>query len=217
MDMYLSNYGRTLTLSRRRLRVDRWDNQVARFLRNLAAYFRDCADASRPQADLLEARDEFRQIIATRPLAGLALALHQGDGVTKRLAIWLLGKCDARLATSLIVDYRENPDPKVRRAVARALRRLGAWSDLKWFELNDPDTSIQRLATVLAQRPRAFSDRLRQFAGPPSQVAESQDRFESRMPLVWDANHFDGKPPKPAWLIRRILERIRQAVTDFTR
>lgn len=61
--------------------------------------------------------------------------------------------------------------------------------------------------------PKPFRIRLARFLGvAPSELTTDQSRAESKMPFWMAATVFARRGPKPLWLIRFLLDRIRRAV-----
>jgi len=172
---------------------------------------------------LLRSRRDLLAICARPDIGALVALLAKGDALTSRWAIWLLGHSLNENAATPLRAYLRHPEPAFRKEAARALRRLEAWDDL-WLMSNDRDERVRRLATrpsapeylepvpapvvlAAAERFARALGRLRDRAGNSAAVqAGSSMPFWSIVPLG------EGKPPRAAWWLRRILLRIHLAI-----
>lgn len=178
------------------------DERVKDFLDKLADW------RSRNPASLFSFRDDFRTIIRLRPIRGLVwCAIYRGVP-TRNIAIWLLGRIRNRSVVSVLASFQHDPSPSVRKEVAKALRRMGAWALLRELR-NDSHPVVKRIATERSATP--FQQRLfRYLHDDVRQSAVSTDR--QKMNFSTRHQPFSGCPPKTGWYIRQVLTRIRFAV-----
>jgi hypothetical protein len=141
--------------------------------------------------------------------AVLSAALERsGDPSGRLLVIWLRGRCGGSLGTSCLVRFSQDPNARIRREVARALKRMGAWGPLREMAATDPDPRIRRMATV--RPPRPYSSRLQAFT---RHCVQRVPRVRaSRLFLASEIGGGVAKPPKSATLIRDVLRRIQRLV-----
>jgi hypothetical protein len=189
------------------------DHQVTEWLNDLIQWWH----LSRVQSDspirLVRFRGEFRGIIASTPVGGLVSCLSDPDKESRKLAIWLLGRCARRRAIVAVATLKCDPDPVVRRHVAKALKRMSAWSELYRMATRDDDSHVRCAAnsfSVATRRPH--SDRLRQFVQHGGGAMFEPGRYTSHMPVFMLQPVGPGKPAKSRDWIRRILQHIRELV-----
>lgn len=128
------------------------------------------------------------------------------------LCIWLLGKCADRFRLYGIAGRCDDPSPKVRKQVAKALRRTEAWSVLEKMARAYPnDEKVQWFAKA-ELRHRPFPERLSSFVRSVDDSHAGEVTTPSRMPFWARENSWDYTPPKSVELIRRMLRRIRHWV-----
>jgi hypothetical protein len=137
------------------------------------------------------------------PLLGYIIENTNSTSIC-RLAIWLLGRCRSTIATESVAARANHPDPKMRREVVRALQRMHGWSELRKFLETEQDSAIRRMA--MPRPPKRYGARLQEFLGNVAARAVPP----SQQPLII-TQHCDlaaGRPAKPRWMIRYLLERI---------
>ncbi|MBC8869896.1 MAG: HEAT repeat domain-containing protein [Planctomycetes bacterium] len=185
---------------------------MKRFLRQLARFsFRTESSSTLPI--LLALRKEFRTIRRSRPLFGLVWCITRGDPDTRRLAIWLFGRVANRHQTSVVAPLSHDRDVRIRKEVAKALRRLGAWAELREIATREDDPVVRRIAKSAEAPPREFSERMGRFLDNDVEVVETPDEASlGAKSLYVNTTVGDGTPPKSRWYIRLILERIRWLV-----
>lgn len=153
---------------------------------------------------LLTHRDDFRRIIAAKPIAGLLNCVTMRLNVEqRRLASWLLSCCANRSVAPTLVDVGR-PGPNVlRREVAKALWRLDACRDAQRLASATEDERTLRLAGLTGRR---FDVILRKWrVNDDAAVAIPKRPFELLVPIGEDA----PRRPKSREIIRRFLEHIR--------
>lgn len=206
------------------------DREVVDYLQDLAWFLFATSDELQ-RATLLRSRRDLQAIYERPTIGALVALLAKGDALTSRWAIWLLGRSRNKNAVAPLRPYLRHPEPTFRKEAARALRRLGAWGDLNSLQ-NAPDERTQRLATprpepeylkpaaVVATEPASLVPTAAvRFARALESLREHSRRGErdsapvgSSMPYWSVASFGEGKPPRPAWWLRRILQRIQTAI-----
>jgi len=182
-----------------------------RTLELLAEMVEKWLDAERP-ARLVSLRAQIREIEHMACRAALCLAIEStADERLRRLAIWLRGRCRGTLGTSIVARYRTSPDPAIRKEVARALMRMDGWAELRQMEREDPDPRVRRMA--VQPSPRPYAARLDSFVRCVPRLDVEPD--ETPLIVAPDVDPAAGRPPKPAWLIGMILERIHRLVSGL--
>lgn len=187
------------------------DHAVRRFFKQLGSLLRQGSNSSLPI--LLALRQDFRAIEANRPIPGLVRCVADGDSDTRRLAIWLLGRIRNRCTTSVVAMYSRDRDIPVRKEVAKTLRRLEAWAELREIVTREYDPVVRRIAKLAEAPPREFSERMARFLGNDVEIVEQPDEVgPGAKSLHVNTTVGDGTPPKSRWYIRLILEHIRWLV-----
>jgi hypothetical protein len=192
------------------------DYEASRFLTALCDYRQEwvIAKGARqlPTSWMLPFRDDFRKIIAGANVATVEISLTHGDAELRPLLISLLSGMVDRFRTRRIAAYMNDPSPAVRKRVAKALRRMEAWSLLKEMSHKYPDDrSVQWFAQPRTSQ-FSFAQRLERFSRCVDRSNSHQAALASRMPLWFSYEPGDGKPAKTAAYIRRLLLRIRRLV-----
>jgi hypothetical protein len=99
----------------------------------------------------------------------------------------------------------------MRREVVRALHRMQGWSALRKIAAIDEDPVVRRMAKP--RTPPGYRYRLQEFLGKVAPRAVCP----TRPPLII-TEHCDmaaGRPAKPQWMIRYLLERIEYWVRRY--
>jgi hypothetical protein len=179
------------------------DRHLVWFLRELAAERDEARKRGRLPTSLLGHRVGFRWIRGCKPYAGLMWCfLHPQRPEEQRLAAWLLGCCGGPTHGKCLYLQAGWCSLVVRREIAKALRRIGLWRELRNLASSESDKRIRRLAQLEA---RNFKKILRKWQVPPSEAVSPPDRaFELFVEL--GPNPYR---PKTAHFIRRLLEHIR--------
>ena len=160
---------------------------------------------------LLSFRPRVREVMAALPRAVLAyFAAQTSDPACRRLAIWLRGRCRGTLGTLTFERLWADAELPLRRELTRAFKRMDAWSYLRRIEQDDPDPRIRQMARQ--PTPRSFDGRLLRFLTcvDPTETPKG----ETTMFMHDEVDLDNGRPAKPRWLIRRLLEHIRELVHD---
>lgn len=126
------------------------------------------------------------------------------DPGLRTLAIWLRGRCRGKVGISGINAFRDDVRFQTRKEVARALQRMGAWSELREMAATETDPRIKRVATV--QPPKPYATRLANLTRHLSKRIGRRSPRELFVSPEVDFEH--GRPPKSVQLIRMILKRI---------
>jgi len=175
------------------------------FVSELHSRRRIARAAGQATESLLASRPRFRDIIRHERITGLFWCVESREPDVVRLAIWLMGRIRAGVPISEIMPYCHSPDLRIRREVARALRRLNAWAELRAIA-EDDDPRVRQLAV---QRPAApFATRLARvtIAAAAPEAPRARPAFFARLPFGPE------RPLKTPEFIRAMLERIRQLV-----
>ena len=136
------------------------DQAVTRFLRRLAL-LRHMRTHQGKALHLTAFLSDFRRILRDRPVAGLLWCLIYGPPETQRMAVWLLGRCGDHGAVPALLRLGRHPQPLVRKEVARALRRLKAWAELRTMAEHETESLVLRFTEQPIARP--FERRLATF------------------------------------------------------
>jgi hypothetical protein len=185
----------------RRYRVDSAGMQTLKLLSQICDSCAACSDQNR----LVRLRGQIRQVQALRSRSLLSwVAQRTGDPRLRLLAIWLRGRCGGSVGTSILARFATHPDLQTRKEVARALKRMGAWVQLREMADNDPSARVRRLATT--KPARDYRQRLSDYSKHIPRVPVTS----ARHPLFVspELGIRQGRPAKSSWFIRLILERI---------
>lgn len=158
---------------------------------------------------LVRFRRRIREVMEAPPRAVLVhFAVQTRDPACRRVAVWLRGRCRGTLGTVAFGRLWANADLPLRNELTRAFKRMDAWDYLRRIEQCDPDPRLRRMARQPV--PPSFDGRLVSFL---SGVALSDTAKRTTPLFVHDDVDLDGgRPAKPQWLIRRLLEHIRSLV-----
>jgi hypothetical protein len=128
------------------------------------------------------------------------------------ICVWLMGEFSDRKHLHGLTIFRHDPSPQIRRHIAKALRRLEAWSYLRdMADANRDDARIQWFAT--APTPHApFAKRLENYKRCVDDSHAGEVATPSRMPFWTGVRSWERTPPKSVVYIRRMLRRIRRWV-----
>ncbi|HEY2147058.1 MAG TPA: hypothetical protein VGH32_03920 [Pirellulales bacterium] len=165
-------------------------------------------EAADPLA-LVRFRRRVREVMEARARAVLAhFAVQTRDPACRRVAVWLRGRCRGTLGTVAFGRLWANADLPLRKELTRALKRIDAWDYLRRIEQSDPDPRVRHIARQPA--PQSFHGRLVNFLSgvTPSDAANRVTPLFMHDDVALDG----GRPAKPQWLIRRLLEHIRTLV-----
>jgi hypothetical protein len=156
------------------------------------------------QARLLSFRKDFREIVATRPIAGLVKCfVTRASSEQQRLAVWLLGHCGQKSEATLLFEQAGWCSLIIRREIVRSLRRLNALRECARMGACEEDQRLKRIANSTK---RDFRKTLAKWQVPDAvAVAPPSRPFE----LLVDVGDASPHRPKSPDFIRRVLERIR--------
>lgn len=170
------------------------------------------AERAAPNAWLIPYRNELRWAIHHSRLEPIKLYLTQCPLDMVPVAIWLWGKCADRFRLYGLSGFCHDRSPMVRKHVAKALRRLEAWSLLDEMVRAFPDDQKIRWLANAPISHGPFEKRLANFKRNVDDTHAGEVATPSRMPF-WAAERvWDYTPPKSVDLIRRMLRRIRHWV-----
>jgi hypothetical protein len=128
------------------------------------------------------------------------------------ICIWLISRCANRFRLYGIAEFARDPSPKIRKHVAKALRRLEAWTLLgEMATLYPEDANICWYAQAHTT-PRSFPERLANFSRNVDDSHAGEVFTPSRMPFWALERSWERTPPKSVLFIRRMLRRIRRWV-----
>ena len=97
---------------------------------------------------LFRLRNHIREVQALHSRSVLSLVVERTEDPTLRLlAIWLRGRCGGSLGTSSLAKFATHPDEQTRKEVARALKRMGDWVQLRELADDEPNARVRRMAT----------------------------------------------------------------------
>lgn len=131
------------------------------------------------------------------------------------ICVWLISHFADRTRYYEINRFCYSESPQTRRHVAKALRKLEAWTILKGMAGDFPDDRrIQWYANAPATGPahRAFKDRLNRYTSRVDASNAAEVTTPSQMPYWASDAHWSYTPPKSIAFIRRMLRRIRHWV-----
>lgn len=158
---------------------------------------------------LLRCRTKVREIESLCDRAVLTFVVENTCSRKVRcLAIWLRGRCGGTFGTKILARFLIDPSPEVRRELARAFQRMHAWSELRIIARCDPEDRIRHMARQ--RGPQEHRGRLSRFL---TNVAPEEYRpGDRRLAVAPEVDFRSGRAPKPSWLLRSVLERIRRIV-----
>jgi len=158
---------------------------------------------------LIRHRPFIRNIESLCPAGLLTYLIANADASeSRRLAIWLRGRCPGSFGTKVLAGFLDAPDYRIRKELVRALHRMHGWAELRRMHENDPDPRIRRMAAQVAiekfeLRSSRFQRNVKRRQINPHELATFVDET---------VDFGGGLPPKSPTLIRAILKRIQQAV-----
>jgi hypothetical protein len=124
------------------------------------------------------------------------------------ICVWLLGEFADRRHLYELKTFRQDPSPPIRRHVAKALRRLEAWSYLREMAAaNRDDARIQWFA-IAPPTHAPFATRLENYKRCVDDSRAGDVATPSRMPFWAGVRYWERTPPKSVAYIRRMLRRI---------
>jgi hypothetical protein len=125
------------------------------------------------------------------------------------ICVWLVGEFSDRAHLYELKTFRHDPSPQIRRHVAKALRRLEAWSYLRdMADAYRDDARIQWYATAPTTH-APFAERLKNYTRCVDDSHAGEVATPSRMPFWTGVSSWERTPPKSVAYIRRMLRRIR--------
>ncbi len=212
---YWHAVGRQINCFGKRIRLRRHDIAANSWLMSLVQSRQRERDTGKPPLALLHHRHALRDIVNHQPppVAGLMAILHLvSDGPQEliQLAVWMLGRCAGMVGISAVASLINDDRPAVRKEVARALRRMGGWAELRVMAARDADARVRRLA--IAAEPTPFADRLGRFVDDQVQRRTTTEPPKTSRMKFWLNTPLERHPPKSISLIRRLLQRIRRLV-----
>lgn len=161
---------------------------------------------------LLKYRAELKWAIQFALVEPIKLYLSDCPPQMIPLGVWLWGKCADRFRLYGLSAFCNDPSPKVRKHLAKALRRVEAWALLNEMAANYPEEAkIQCFATKPTTH-GSFAERLKNFTSRVDDSRAGEVATPSRMPFWAQESFWTYTPPKSVLTIRRMLRRIRHWV-----
>ncbi len=159
---------------------------------------------------LLPLRPLIREIDSLRTRTFLSYVISTAsDSGFLRIAIWLRGRCGGYVGSSIVAKLARDRDDGIRKQVAICLRRLSAWPALRQMASNDPSPRIR----AIANQPAIPSHSRRQSRFLENVEALKTSSTEMPLRIASSVTFNEGRPARPDWLIRQILNRIHALVT----
>ena len=125
----------------------------------------------------------------------------------RRLFIWLRGRLGGRRGTDVIARYANHPNWRMRKEVARSLKRLQGWAELRCLNEKESHPVVRRVST---QAPaRSFEERLDKFCESVEPIKISPPRSSL---FIDKSVTFLATMPKPLEMLRRLLQGISNGV-----
>jgi hypothetical protein len=153
-------------------------------------------------------RRQVRECLFPAPRALLVYVAEQATNpAVRRIAVWLRGRCRGNLGAATLARLWQTDDIGVRKEITRALKRMDAWDYLRVIETVDPNPRIRRIAHPPTRR--AFAVRLARFL---ARIGRHEIGQPAPLVISENCDPGGGRPAKPGWFIRRILEHIRWLV-----
>jgi hypothetical protein len=162
---------------------------------------------------LMSYRVGLRRVIEKPDIARILLFLAECPREMRPLGVWLLGQCADRNRLHNLRYFCGDPSPKVRKHVARALRRNSAWHLLAAMARAFPNDPIVRQIHSKANEPitkRPFAARLKSYTRNVDDSHAAEAVGSSRMPYWSRYTPWQGRPAKSLEFIRSILLHIRR-------
>ncbi|MFN3190979.1 MAG: hypothetical protein ACE361_10690 [Aureliella sp.] len=211
--------GQVYRLGSRSYRLFRRDIRALRLVAQVAADH----ERGRRNTWLLKYRGRLKELrhLAVGPALSLAATSTQ-DRATCDVALFLRSLVTGTTGANEIVELGLKNDYFVRQRAARTLFRIGAWAQLRSLVDKSPELSAMLPESEAAQR-RPFEERARQFfanlkSRSPADASISPQAIDARASCcpvtVMGGNFHNGKPAKPSWLIRLVLDRVRLRVSN---
>lgn len=167
---------------------------------------------------LLSQRRRIQRIVELTPRAALSyLVQHSHSTEVRLLALWLRGLCRGYVGSNVVRDLAlVSSSVMVQKHVAKSLRRLGAWPQLKVIEerTNLKDTHPGLFNPIRRELHASKLDRfLANNITRPTVPAGVDREKPAESPSRVVGRFCDGRPAKPLWMIRLVLDRIRFMVS----
>lgn len=199
--------GLTFRLGKTKFRLLKTDMKVLAALRRIRQ-----ARPPHPKLTwLLRHRQDIRRIVECRRRATLTMAaLATRDIHTIRLALWLRGKCGGVLGAPELLRRAQQSHLEIQKQTARAFQKMGAWAQLR--KLAENQELAEAAPRFLRQPPaKSFESRLSHYLEKvqPRKISTRIRPVETS----FGNRHGKGKPAKPLWVIRLVLDRIRLLVS----
>jgi hypothetical protein len=121
-----------------------------------------------------------------------------------------MARCTNRFHLFELKDFCEDPSPQVRKHVAKALRKLEAWTLLNEMAAANPDDAAVQWFAKSPTTQRSYPERLARFLDSVEGSSVPDTAGPSRMPYWSLHSPWQGRPAKSVEFIRTVLLHIRQ-------
>ena len=191
----------------RRYRVGASGVRALKLLVEAYDCFRHSSVSNRPFA----ARHLIKKIRRIDAKSTLCLVIGTTDNPTIRiLAVWMRGHCGGTIGSQVLSQFCNDEDARLRREVARALKRMSAWDALGKMA-QDCDPRVARMA--ISKTPKPFAIKFERFSNSVSSIDHQTSTGHLTLGTGVSLDHNQGKPPKSATAIRAILMRIKNLLS----
>lgn len=161
---------------------------------------------------LLAHRTKIRKILRHEPAEALTLvSISTSDRATVRFALWLRGFQRRNVGAKQLLELARLNDSEIKYRVATTLQKIGAWAQLRELMSEPEMEQFQHSFEIPGVSSVPFEKRMTRFIKNVAKI----DNVERICPLyVGEDNPSSGKPAKPKWLIRLVLDRVRMLVSS---
>lgn len=126
----------------------------------------------------------------------------------RRLFIWLRGRLGGQSGTEVMARFSNHPNWRTRKEVARALKRLHAWAELRTMHEQEQHWRVRNLSRQVPAP--SFGQRLSDFCQSVKQI-ETSPTFSSSL-FIDESVSLSRKLPKSLERLHRLLLRISNRV-----
>lgn len=127
----------------------------------------------------------------------------------RRLFIWLRGRLGGKRGAEVIGRYADHPSWRMRKEVARALKRLQGWAELRYLREKETHPIVRRMSK---QTPaRSFQQRLGAFCKSVEPIKVTPPSRRSSL-FIDQSVTLLATMPKTLEMLRRLLQGISNGV-----